>query len=116
MRRIAIGLGIALSLTGCGLMPWPHDSSAAGAMGHMTGDLGWENCPVEVWVTGVIVPNSNGDASIKDDQGVVRKLVWGTHNTAVVDWDRRYRIGGRWFNTSDTLWACGGAGAVIPQF
>jgi hypothetical protein len=108
-------LGLALWLAGCGLLPAPpHDSSPSGAMAHMSFDLGWENCPVEVWVTGVIV-NSEGSAAIRDDQGVVRLLTWGSHNTAVVDWDRRYRIGGRWFNTSDNLWACGGADAVIPQ-
>ena len=84
-------------------------------MAHMTGDLGWENCPVELWVTGVIVPDSSGIAVIRDDQGVVRRLVWGSSNTGVVDWNRRYRIGGRWFNSPDTLWACGGADAVIPQ-
>ena len=108
-------LGLALGLASCGLMPTAHDSSPSGAMAHMTGDLGWENCPVEVWVTGVIVRGEAGIAKIKDDEGVVRSIVWGTHNTGVVDWDRRYRIGGKWFNTADTLWACGGADAVIPQ-
>ena len=115
MRFLATGLVISLWLTGCGLVPAPHDSSPAGAMAHMAGDLGWEPCAALVWVTGVIVPGEAGDAEIKDDQGVVRHLVWGTHNTAVVDWNRRYRIGGSWFNTEDTLWACGGADAVIPQ-
>jgi hypothetical protein len=83
-------------------------------MAHMMGDLGWENCPVELWITGVIVRGGSGEAAIRDDQGVVRQLVWGSSNTAVVDWDRRYRIGGRWFNSESTLWACGGADAVIP--
>ena len=106
---------LALWLSGCGLFPAPHDSSTAGAMAHMAGDLGWENCPVDVWVTGEIVPDSAGHAAIRDDQGVVRSLTWGSRNTAVVDWGRRYRIGGRWFNTKDNLWACGGADAVIPQ-
>ena len=85
------------------------------AVTRMTGDLGWENCPVELWVTGVITPDDFGNAAIRDDQGVVRGLVWGTHNTAVVEWGQRYRIGGRWFNTPSKLWACGGADAVIPQ-
>ena len=80
----------------------------------MTGDLGWQNCAVQVWVTGVIVPASGGLAAIRDDHGVVRLLTWGSHNTAAVDWGRRYRIGGGWFNSSDNLWACGGAEAVIP--
>jgi hypothetical protein len=102
-------------IAGCGLLPAPHDSSPAGAMAHMAGDLGWENCSVELWVTGVIIPGESGQATIRDDQGVVRGIVWGSSNTGVVDWDRRYRIGGRWFNTPDTLWACGGADAVIPQ-
>jgi hypothetical protein len=84
-------------------------------MAHMAGDLGWDNCPVELWVTGVIVPDAYGNAAIRDDDGVVRGIVWGSRNTGFVDWGNRYRIGGRWFNTSDTLWACGGAEAVIPQ-
>ena len=115
MRRAITTLGLAIGVAGCGLVPAPHDSSPSGAMAHMAGDLGWENCAPEVWVTGVIVRGKSGQATIRDDQGVVRQLVWGTHNTGVVDWDRRYRIGGRWFNSSDTLWACGGADAVIPQ-
>ena len=115
MRRLVTGLVLALWLSGCGLAPAPHDSSAAGAMAHVGYDLGWEPCPTEVWVTGVIVPGVAGDTEIEDDQGIVRSLVWGTHNTAVVDWGRRYRIGGRWFNTEATLWACGGADAVIPE-
>jgi hypothetical protein len=115
VRRLATGLVLALWLCGCGLVPSPHDSSSAGAMAHMAGDLGWEPCTAEVWVTGVIVPGEAGNAEIKDDQGVVRSLVWGTHNTAVVDWGRRYRIGGRWFNTESSLWACAGADTVIPQ-
>jgi hypothetical protein len=115
MRRAIAILSLAISLAGCGLLPAPHDSSPAGAMAHMAGDLGWENCPVELWVTGVIVRGASGEANIRDDQGVVRGLVWGTHNTAVVDWGNRYRIGGRWFSGESTLWACGGADAVIPQ-
>jgi hypothetical protein len=85
-------------------------------MAHMAGDLSWENCPVEVWITGVITPNDSGHAAIRDDGGVLRGLVWGTHNTAVVEWGQGYRIGGRWFSGDpSTLWACGGADAVIPQ-
>jgi hypothetical protein len=115
VRRAITTLGLAIGLAGCGLAQSPHDSSASGAMAHMAGDLGWEACAAVVWVTGVIVPGESGQATIRDDQGVVRQLVWGTHNTGVVDWGNRYRIGGRWFNTETTLWACGGADAVIPQ-
>ncbi len=114
MRRAITILGLAILLAGCGLAPMPHDSSPSGAMAHMARDLGWDNCLVEVWVTGVIVPDSAGHAAIRDDHGVVRSLTWGSSNTGAVDWNRSYRIGGRWFNTSDNLWACGGAGAVIP--
>ena len=115
MCRAITTLALALGIAGCGLFPVPHDPSPSGAMAHMSWDLGWENCPVELWVTGVIVQDKWDHAAIRDDQGVVRQLVWGTHNTGVVDWGGRYRIGGRWFNTSDTLWACGGADAVIPE-
>jgi hypothetical protein len=120
MRQLAVTLALSLVVGGCGSLPQPsHDSSPSGAMAHMAGDLGWEGCPggqqPDVWVTGVITPDASGTAAIRDDQGVVRGLVWGTHNTAVVDWGRRYRIGGVWFNTPSTLWACGGADAVIPQ-
>lgn len=116
MRRVAVTLALSLVVGGCGSLPQPsHDSSASGAMAHMAGDLGWENCPVELWITGVITPGDSGSAAIRDDEGVVYGLVWGSQNTAVVDWDRRYRIGGRWFNTPSTFWACGGADAVIPQ-
>jgi hypothetical protein len=106
-------LALALWLAGCGSS---HDSSASGAMAHMAFDLGWEPCAAEVSVTGVIVPGEAGDAEIKDAQGVVHELVWGTHNTAVVDWGHRYTIGGTWFNAvGETLWACAGADAVIQQ-
>ena len=116
MRRVAVTLALSLVIVACGPLPQPsHDSSASGAMAHMAVDLGWEDCPVELWVTGVITPDNMGNAAIRDDQGVLRGLVWGTHNTAVVDWGRRYRIGGTWFSTPETLWACGGADAVIPQ-
>ncbi|MEA2606925.1 MAG: hypothetical protein QOI00_1682 [Chloroflexota bacterium] len=115
MRRMVTGLVLALWLCGCGLAPAPHDSSPSGAMAHMGYDLNWEPCSAGVSVTGVIVPGGAGDAEIKDDQGVVRSLVWGTHNTAVADWGRRYKIGGRWFNTEASLWACAGADAVSPQ-
>ena len=117
MRRVAVTLALWLVVAGCGSSPWPsHDSSASGAMAHMAGDLSWENCPVEVWITGVITPNDSGHAAIRDDGGVLRGLVWGTHNTAVVEWGQGYRIGGRWFSGDpSTLWACGGADAVIPQ-
>ena len=114
MRRAITTLGLAIALAGCGFRA-PHDSSSSGAMAHMAGDLGWDNCPVELWITGVIVRDESGNAAIRDDQGVVRAIVWGTHNTGVVDWGNRYKIGGRWFNTDSTLWACGGADAVIPQ-
>jgi hypothetical protein len=116
MRRVAVTLALSLVVGGCGLLPPPpHDSSASGAMAHMASDLGWPNCPAELWVTGVITPDPDGNAAIRDDEGVVYGLVWGTNNTAVVDWGRRYRIGGRWFSEGSTFWACGGADAVIPQ-
>jgi hypothetical protein len=116
MRRVAVTLALSVVAAGCGSLPQPpHDSSPSGAMAHMASDLGWENCPVDVWVTGVITPDDSGMAAIRDDQGVVHALVWGTDNTAVVDWGRRYRIGGRWFSGVSTFWACGGADAVIPQ-
>jgi len=114
MHRVALAL--ALIVAGCGTVPSPLQSyPPGGAMAHMASDLAQDPCNAEVWVTGVITPNADGSAAIRDDQGVVRNLVWGTHNTAAVEWGRRYRIGGRWFNTPDTLWACGGANAVIPQ-
>jgi hypothetical protein len=117
MRRVAVTLALSLVVGGCGpLAQLSHDSSPSGAMAHMLGDLNWANCPVELWVTGVITPDASGNAAIRDDEGVLRGLVWGSENTAVVDWGRRYRIGGRWFNTPSTLWACGGADAVIPQW
>jgi hypothetical protein len=115
VRRAITTLGLAIGLAGCGLAPSPHDSSPSGAMAHMAGDLGWEPCAAVVWVTGVIVPGESGQATIRDDQGVVTQLVWGTHNTGVMEWGNRYRIGGRWFNTETTFWACAGADAVIPQ-
>lgn len=115
MRRVAATLVLALWLAGC-VVPGSHDSSASGAMAHMARDLNWEPCSADVWVTGVIVPGEAGDAEIRDVQGVVHGLVWGTHNTAVVDWGHRYRIWGTWFNAvGGTLWACAGADAVIPQ-
>ncbi len=107
MRRVAATLALALGLAGCG---------SGSAMAHMAYDLNWEPCSAQVCVTGVIVPGEAGDPEIRDDQGVVHPLVWGTHNTAVVDWGHRYRIGGTWFNAiGGTLWACAGADAVIPQ-
>ena len=85
-------------------------------MAHMASDLSWPPCPASVWITGVIVPNPFGtDTGIRDDEGVFHPLVWGTHNTGVVDWNARYRIGGTWFNSAgETFWACAGAEAVIP--
>ena len=80
----------------------------------MARDLGWPSCAADVWITGVIVRGESGQPTIRDDQGVVRQLVWGTHNTAVVEWDHRYRIGGKWFNPATVFWACAGADAVIP--
>ena len=112
MGRIVLGAVAALMLAGC--------SSAAGsAMGSMTRDLGWDGCPngpASVWLTGVIVPGDSGAASLKDDQGVVHILVWGTHNSAVVDWGGRYRIGGQWFNADGgRFWACGGATSTSSE-
>jgi hypothetical protein len=111
-----VTLGLAVWLAGCGLVPTSHDSSSSGAMAHMSGDLAGDPCSADVWVTGVIAPGEQGDTELRDDQGVLHPLVWGTHNTAVVDWGHRYRIGGTWFNApGETFWACAGADAVIPQ-
>ena len=46
MGRIATGLLIALALAGCGRV------GGESAMANVPRDLGWENCPVELWVTG----------------------------------------------------------------
>jgi hypothetical protein len=108
MGRIATGLLIALALAGCGRV------GGESAMAKMPRDLGWENCPVELWLTGVIVRDTSGNAAIRDDEGHVYGLVWGTHNTATVSYGDRYKIGGKWFNPDFRFWACGGADAVIP--
>jgi hypothetical protein len=113
MRRVGATLALALSLLGCSMVSPSPDP--AGAMAHMTYDLSADPCSADQWVTGVIVRGPSGQAAIQDDQGVVRVLVWGTHNTAAVDWGHRYRIGGRWFDSDAMLWACAGASAVIPQ-
>jgi hypothetical protein len=76
-------------------------------------------CYADVWITGVIVPDGSGHAAIQDDQGKVTLLDWD--NTAVVEWGHRYKIGGLVNElqhsgpSGDTLWACAGADAVIPQ-
>jgi len=123
MQRLAATLALALMVIGCGLIPQPtHDSSPSGAMAHIGGDLGDVHftgpngtCVPSEWVTGIIVPGASGEATIRSDDGVVRWLTWGSHNPAVVDWNRRYTIGGGEFTGPDTLWACGGADSVIPQ-
>ena len=124
MGRFAVTLALALTLIvlGCGLLPQSlHDSSPSGAMAHMAHDLDPpifgpnRTCVPSEWVTGVIVPAQGGSAAIKTDDGVVRLLTWGSHNPAVVDWNRRYTIGGRQFTGALTLWACGGPNSVIPQ-
>jgi hypothetical protein len=115
VRRAITALALVLALAGCGFLPEQHDASSSGAMAHMARDLGWGECPIEVWVTGVIVPSREGAATIRDEQGIARGIVWGSANTGFVDWGYRYRIGGRWFNTPDTFWACGGADAVIRE-
>jgi hypothetical protein len=109
MRKVAVTLALWLVVAGCGL--------SGSAMDHMARDLNWPNCANPgVWVTGVITPGVDGSAGIRDDDGVVHGLVWGSANTGVVEWGRRYRIGGRWFNEeAGVFWACGGADAVIPQ-
>lgn len=113
MRRVAVTLALSLVVGGCGPLPELPQGSA---MEHMLGDAGgWPNCQPVVWVTGVITPDEYGNAAIRADLGGVHPLVWGSANTAVVEWGRRYRIGGQWFNGPPTLWACGGADAVIPQ-
>ena len=112
-RRLQLLAALALAplLAGCGSL-----SGSSGAMQHMARDLGWEHCPATVWLTGVVVPGEQGEASLEDDQGVVHMLIWGTHNTGVVDWNRRYKLGGRWFNANGgAFWACAGAEAVVPQ-
>jgi hypothetical protein len=133
MRRITASLALAMCLLGCGAAraslgaaQASPDSSASGAMAtfdpsgpmaNMAHDLdppGVYPCPTTVWITGVIVRDGRGHAVIQDDQGVVTPLVWGTRNTAVVEWGHRYRIGGGWFDDY-ALWACAGADAVIPQ-
>ncbi len=72
-------------------------------------------CVPSEWVTGVIVPAAGGGVGIKADNGYVRWITWGSHNPAVVDWNRWYTIGGGVFNSPDTFWACGGADSVVPQ-
>lgn len=128
MGRVAAILVLALGLAGS-VAP-PHDSSASGAMARLcdptgcsAGDQNAEPCTASVWITGVIVPGQRwGDVEIRDDQGVLHWLIWGSHNTAVVDWNRRYRLGGQWIingfgaeGGGATFWACAGADAVIPR-
>jgi len=91
-------------------------------MAHLSGgDLGDEftgpngTCYPSEWVTGVIVPDESGRTAIRNDRGRVRWIMWGAHNPAVIDWNRRYTIGGNVFNSPDSFWACGGADSVIPQ-
>jgi hypothetical protein len=114
MRRITTALALLVCLTACSNYdPRPDD-----AMAHMAGDVYYDPCPVTVWVTGVIVGKGMGPVStaIQEDNGVVHGLVWGGTNTARVEYGKRYKIGGAWFGlTGGTLWACGGASAVIPQ-
>jgi hypothetical protein len=114
VRRIVLALWLTLAAVILGR--GAYDKYVYGAMAHMSGDLGWPPCPVSLSLTGVIVPGAAGDAELRDDQGVMHPLVWGTHNTAVVDWNRRYSIGGKWFDAvGGTFWACAGAHAVIPE-
>lgn len=115
MRRAIITLALALGVAGCGLFPPSYDTSPSGAMANMGRDLGWGQCDVEIWVTGVIVRGASGGVVIRDDSGYEQAITWGSQNTGGVDWDRRYKIGGRRFAGLDSLWACGGADAVIPQ-
>jgi|SRR3954463_16750221 hypothetical protein len=110
MRRAAVAVALVLALAACSSVRDPF-----GPMAHMRYDLNDGPCSAEVWVTGVIVGDQSGLAAIQDDQGVVRSLVWGSHNTASVDWGHRYTIGGSWFNVETNLWACAGADAVIPR-
>lgn len=84
----------------------------------MTTDVIGNTCAAETWITGLIVADPSGQAAIKDDQGVVTPLIWGMHNSAVVELGRRYKIGGQiatWLGGMRRLWACAGADAVIPQ-
>ena len=129
MRQVAITLALSLVVAGCGNGSEPSPSASAmeqqppsgSAMDRMMRAAGgWDGCPgglpPDVWVTGVITPNEDGFAAIRDDEGDLHTLVWGSSNTGVVEWGRRYRIGGNWFRgEGNDLWACGGATAVIPQ-
>ena len=115
MRGKITILVLALALigsVGLGVLVGVKDSSAMAHMGYDPG--GWDQCTPSEWVTGVIVP-ANGGVGIKTDDGDVRRLTWGSRNPAVVEWDRRYTIGGHVFTGPDTFWACGGADSVIPQ-
>ncbi len=116
MRRKAATLALPLFLAACAPGPTPYDSSPSGAMAHMSGDLNMDPCTASVWITGVIVGQEQGFVGLRDDRGVVYPLIWGSHNTAVVDYGRRYKIGGTWFPVFEgRFWACAGADAVIPQ-
>jgi hypothetical protein len=81
----------------------------------------YQPCHADVWITGVIVPGWSGHAAIQDDQGKVTTLDWDLPMPAVVEWGHRYKIGGLVNElqhsrpSGDTLWACAGADAVIPQ-
>jgi hypothetical protein len=123
MHRVALTLVLLMIAAGCGTGSSGSATEripSGSAMGHMMRDAGgWTTCPgsmpPDAWVTGVITPTSDGFAAIRDDLGALHPLMWGSGNTATVEWGGRYRIGGIWFNSSDTLWACAGAEAVIPQ-
>jgi hypothetical protein len=110
-RRMAMTLVVALCLAGCSAAGLPD---ASGTMVHMTYDLNDNPCVPDVWLIGVIVPDSDGHAAIQDEEGKITLLVWGSHNTATVTWGHRYRIGGTWFGGTPTFWACAGASAVQP--
>ena len=117
--RFAVTVSLAFAVTACGLLPRPiHDSSPAGAMAHMGTAIPdgpyASPCVPREWVTGIIVPGKSGEAAIRDDHGFVRQLTWGPFNRAVIDWNRRYTIGGGQFLGPDTLVACGEADSVIP--
>ena len=84
-------------------------------MGHLSYDLNAPPCGAEAWIEGVIVADQDGRTAIRTDQGVVTPLMWGSGNTAEVEWGRRYRIGGSRNTIDDMFWACAGATAVIPE-
>lgn len=108
--RVAAVLAAACLAVGACSNTDPPSSNDATA--HMARDIYIEPCPATVWITGTITPESQ----IRDDNGVVYGLIWGAKNTARVEYGKRYKLGGKWFDEpGGTFWTCAGAEAVIPQ-